>query len=272
MFNKNKWLIGVVIAIAVMAIGFYVYRFWGKPLSADPGDWADFATYISGTVGVGAVVATLLAFVQTLGQQQALIESQDKMLDEQKNQIELTKIQNDELRKKHDIEVAYSNTKEVFPSLFSDFNFWLKDGVTTTLKSEDEFRFRLDSRAPAEGSYVRYVIEEPYFLAGLLDKTEKIKIKNYLDRFFAPIERLYRFVCVQVSKASALEVYYDVELWGKDDFEKKFVFHCYQAFLIGCDNDLYHEGVLYLNLDSDYTDSHANFRGWQKLGYLLKEV
>lgn len=76
-----------VLIVAIVAVGGYAWNFRELAISTDTGKWADFATYLSGTVGVAAVVATLMAFVITLRQQKRLIDSQDEMLEQQDRQI-----------------------------------------------------------------------------------------------------------------------------------------------------------------------------------------
>lgn len=80
-------LVGLVVVIGGVAIYCYVGKFGANGLSQKSEDWANFATYISGTVGVAAVVATLIAFVITLRQQQKLVESQEKVVSLQKNEL-----------------------------------------------------------------------------------------------------------------------------------------------------------------------------------------
>jgi hypothetical protein len=96
MMEKEKsigyiWLAVAVGGVALLAGGIYLYQFSGNGLSPNSEDWANFATYISGTVGVAAVVATLIAFVITLKQQQDLVKNQRIMLEKQEEQLGIEK-------------------------------------------------------------------------------------------------------------------------------------------------------------------------------------
>ncbi|MBL1266257.1 MAG: hypothetical protein COA87_000535 [Halomonas sp.] len=82
-------LVGLVAVVGGVAAFFYINQFGANGFSKKSEDWANFATYISGTVGVAAVVATLIAFVITLRQQQDLVESQRVMLEKQKEQLKI---------------------------------------------------------------------------------------------------------------------------------------------------------------------------------------
>lgn len=77
-----------VFVFALLAVGFYGWWFRDFGLSRDPSDWADLATYISGTVGVFVVASTLVVLVRTLDKQRDLIESQNTMLEKQERQLE----------------------------------------------------------------------------------------------------------------------------------------------------------------------------------------
>lgn len=100
--KHSYWSLAIaVLIVAVVAVGAYAWNFRELPISTDTGKWADFATYLSGTVGVAAVVATLVAFIITLRQQQALIKSQDALIEKQDQQIS----QNEQLL---EMERAYS--------------------------------------------------------------------------------------------------------------------------------------------------------------------
>ena len=54
--NEKKtaymWLAIAVGAVTLLAIVAYTLNFWSWPPSGKTQDWANFATYISGTVGV----------------------------------------------------------------------------------------------------------------------------------------------------------------------------------------------------------------------------
>jgi hypothetical protein len=86
----KDWLVVVWVGVFVsIFVGAYILVFGSRPTSGDPEVWAHFATYLSGTVGVTAVLGTLFAVVRTLGQQQDLVDSQRVMLEKQEEQLEI---------------------------------------------------------------------------------------------------------------------------------------------------------------------------------------
>lgn len=116
--KHSYWVLAIaVLIVAVVAVGAYAWNFRELSISTDSGKWADFATYLSGTVGVAAVVATLMAFVVTLRQQQKLVDSQDEMLKKQQTQIELAHKQLDEEVRRKEVEFSHSRAINVFPKL-----------------------------------------------------------------------------------------------------------------------------------------------------------
>ncbi|WP_281996894.1 hypothetical protein [Halomonas sp. A020] len=107
--DHGYWVLAIaVVMIAMVAIGAYVWNFKELPISSDTGNWADFATYLSGTVGVAAVVATLAAFIITLKQQQKLIDSQEEQLAIAKRQLDMA-------TDKRIVERAYEASLNVLP-------------------------------------------------------------------------------------------------------------------------------------------------------------
>lgn len=76
------WFIGLglVLMLAVLSILYYVYMFHSYELSKSPSDWAEFATYLSGTIGLCVISATLLMLIKTVKQQEVLISRQDDFI------------------------------------------------------------------------------------------------------------------------------------------------------------------------------------------------
>lgn len=155
------WLAGGVGFVAVVACGFYIYQFGNNGLSPKSEDWANFATYISGTVGVAAVVATLIAFVITLRQQKRLIDSQDKMIAKQKKQIKLTKKQLSNEKLSREVEFAYQASLNIFPVL---------------LKSIDKrlVRGSIDFYDNESGSFRLFINPLEYDSGGFIDNSEGV--------------------------------------------------------------------------------------------------
>lgn len=84
---SDERIVTGVIIFTLGAIFFYWLILGHLGLSRDPSDWADFATYLSGTVGVFVVASTLVVLVRTLSKQRDLIESQNVMLEKQDQQL-----------------------------------------------------------------------------------------------------------------------------------------------------------------------------------------
>jgi hypothetical protein len=71
--------IGTFVAILVptLTICVYVFHFWRNNISADPGDWADFGSYIGGVLGwLLSLLALSAVYVTYLQQKQDAIEQQ----------------------------------------------------------------------------------------------------------------------------------------------------------------------------------------------------
>lgn len=267
----RKLLVGFAL-IAGVAIGAYVFRFWGWPLSENPSDWAHFATYLSGTVGVTAVVATLIVLVRTLGQQQALIDSQDKMLVEQRRQIFLAETQHIELEKKHKVDIAYSNAREIFPSLVISFDSWRKCNMSPYPLTEGSLRSEFMSRFESSNRSASYLMINPLSLLNVLMASKVDEVESYMARFFKPVNRLYDFMCQQVKVSYILYGYFDSEFFGRSE-NAIFFFKCYQAYLIGFGDGLYLKGVEMLELERDYSESSNDILvEWQDLGQYLRSI
>lgn len=115
-----KWLAIGVAGVALLAAVAYIWNFWSWPPSGKTQDWANFATYISGTVGVAAVVATLMAFVITLRQQKRLIDSQDEMIEKQDQQLDLARQQLDGEERRRKVELAYNCAVNIIPPVVKE--------------------------------------------------------------------------------------------------------------------------------------------------------
>ncbi|AQU84920.1 MULTISPECIES: hypothetical protein [unclassified Halomonas] len=162
MENVNKGLIFGFAVIAAVAIGAYTFQFWGWPLSRNPSDWAHFATYLSGTVGVTAVVATLIVLVRTLGQQQALIDSQSKMLEKQEGQLKLTQQQVDGEESRRQVELAYNCAINIVPTMINELekqkdmtliNYLGKEGLDIELPREADLDITIRAMLKEEDYY-----------------------------------------------------------------------------------------------------------------------
>lgn len=193
-------LLGFVLVTGAVALYLYWREFGDNGFSKNTGDWANFATYISGTLGVAAVVATLAAFMITIKQQQALIRQQ--------------KIQIEQADKHQDRLSAYQRASELLPSalkvldthlhsyLGNTFSSHVLDVVGFTYITERYlvFNFFNDDRVlaelmreelPAQVLVGNFITDEPYklarFSAGILQDAPDLhdivmmQLKDYID-------------------------------------------------------------------------------------------
>lgn len=178
-------------------------------------DWANFATYISGTVGVAAVVATLMAFVKTLGQQQALIDSQNVMLEKQELQLKLAQQQVDGEERRRQVELAYNCAVNIIPSVIDELNKHMEMSVEDYLKN-----YRLEKYFPNVASVrtpVKHFIEIDIarnWLKGLDEGDQRIICMGILSTPF----KLGRLVSDCLYVASELEDYFRAKI-GYDNWQ-----------------------------------------------------
>ncbi|WP_431026175.1 hypothetical protein [Halomonas sp. H5] len=119
--TKRGRLVVNFILLAPIPVLFYVFNFKGFGVSDDPGDWASFGAYMSGTVGVIALLATIDALIVTISQQ-------DKLLDQQERQIS----SNDSHQRRM---AAYSRAEKVFPLLLENRRSELGENACQWMKS-----------------------------------------------------------------------------------------------------------------------------------------
>lgn len=219
------------------------------------------------------MVGTLLAFVKTLGQQQALIDSQDLMLQEQRRQIELVEEQNRSFEENNRLDHAYSNAKEISPVLIDSFEDWTTDLICPSEESEPSLHGGIASVFGSRGVEVNRVFSRPGTIFLSLSQAPSEEVSTFLNRFFRPLEIIYRFACDQIKVSPELKTYFEAKLLSKflEGVGVKFYFHCYQAFLVGRNDDLYLKGAYCFDLEKDYSEvSNLNLRKWQEIGELLK--
>lgn len=209
-------LVGLVAVVGGVAAYFYIDQFGANGFSNKSEDWANFATYISGTVGVAAVVATLIAFVITLRQQQKLINSQEEMLKEQRNQIKLVETQNSAYESGHKVNLAYSRAKEISPSLIRHFEKWPSTKIYPYLSIEPSLHEGFSDLFGSQGQYVEKFIHYPSLLSDILNSCPFEEVDSFFQRFFRPAEIIYKFVFEQVEIAPELGVYFESEFFSFD--------------------------------------------------------
>lgn len=125
--------------VLLLAIGPYLWSFRGAALSGRPEDWGSFGAYVSGTLGVAIVGATLLALMVTLIQQKKMLTQQEKVIQQQDDQLAAM----DEHNKKM---AAYDQADKLFPVLMSSFHNMLDMPVSDILESIPEFNIKLDEQ------------------------------------------------------------------------------------------------------------------------------
>lgn len=271
------WLAGGVGFVAVVACGFYIYQFGSNGLSPKSEDWANFATYISGTVGVAAVVATLMAFVITLRQQQKLLDSQDELISDQKQQLKLSEAQLFEVMAKEKRDIAFANIRDVLPLILAGFKRSLELKLVPLAGSDakvflDELNFE-----EFHDYRLKNVIKMLCSLNGFVENgnIDKFDFRNYVVQLFGNTQHLCNFLVENVAQSESLFDASDALLSEVVD-DKGWTYWDYiqrnLAFLSGYldgYNEMPFRKVLreqknYLHVD----DCHL--REFQKLGKLLK--
>jgi len=273
LFSKitDDWIFGEVLLISGAFIIVYAVNFHGRWFSPKTEDWAHFATYLSGTVGVTAVVATLIVLVRTLGQQQALIDSQDEMLTEQRRQIDQVEKQNRAFENSQKINLAYSSVKEISPALIKSFKGWPTSKIHPYQSTESTIYENFSGAFDYDGRGVLNIIKNPNVLICIFESCPVDEIESFVERFFRPIEIVYKFACDQIEASDELSVYFEVEMMAVEirGHGGSFYFHCYQAFLLGKGDSFALKGSDLLKLKSDYSQTDGILREWQKIGELV---
>ncbi len=271
MKTVNVWIVICVAIVSLMAIGFYAINFWGSPISDDTSAWADFSTYVSGTVGVAAVVGTLMAFVITLRQQQRLIDSQEEMLIEQRVQISIMKKQGEELKKKNKIDIAYSSTAALFPDFCKNFELSIERGVSVFSK-ERELSVAFDELGYSKSFVRSTMLNSPNKLLSVAHMVRVGELESYVGRVFENINRLYCFMVRQVEAAPELKFYFENYLFSGRGCDNIYYFHLYQSYLVGRgEKELLEKGVKYLNLWHHYPDDQTAMFHWAEVGRVIQE-
>lgn len=185
--------------VSSVFIGAFFLKFGSWPVSDSPSDWADFGTYLSGTVGVTAVLGTLVAFVVTLRQQKELLESQKQMLIDQKRQIDISENQLIEAKRKDQRDEAYANMRDILPLMLKGFDRSLSlpfepsdGGAVKTL---------LDNVVGEEGNryQLRNVVKKisriyPLLASPNVFDYDKEELKSYFSEIFGNSRYLAVFV------------------------------------------------------------------------------
>ncbi len=210
---RYKWLAVMVGIVAAVSGGFYLYQFGSNGLSSKSEDWANFATYISGTVGVAAVVATLMAFVITLMQQHKLVKSQDGMLQKQEEHLRQARKQLEWAQQSTNMDQAYKNIKDIFPLMLEEFKKSLLSDVV-----DDVFAPVVNSAYNLDSVQVFSVYERPSVLVKYFTSSSGYKgeYEYGMRLLFGNIILISRFANDNVSVSK--ELYYLVDIMLSRDF------------------------------------------------------
>lgn len=263
--------------VSSVFIGAFFLKFGSWPISDSPGDWADFGTYLSGTVGVTAVLGTLVAFVITLRQQKELVESQKQMLIDQKRQIDISENQLIEAKRKDQRDEAYANMRDILPLMLKGFDRSL--GLTFEPPLGSWPREVLDFYIGEElVSYqLKYVIKKLDRLHHRLSNSEpdKLECESFLNLVFGNVSHLTGFLIDNINANPALFYVADARLSDEADDNGwtywKYI-ECFIAYSAGRGAPFYKEEhytllrarKTYLNCSGDILDY------LYRIGYLLR--
>ncbi|MGO2242242.1 MAG: hypothetical protein ACTH5D_10845 [Halomonas sp.] len=278
-WNKygNWLLIAIVVVVGAAAIYLYADKFGANGFSKKTEDWANFATYISGTVGVAAVVATLMAFVKTLGQQQKLIDSQDELISDQKKQLKLSEAQLFEAIAKEKRDIAFANIRDVLPLILAGFKRSLEFRLEPPVGSSAKVFLDELNVGDFHDYKLKNVIKKLCSLNGFVEngKIDKSDFRNYVVQLFGNTQHLCNFLVENLAQSESLFYASDALLSEVVD-DKGWTYWDYiqrnLAFLSG-HLDGYDEMPFRKVLREQKSYHHINDRHlgeFQELGVLLK--
>ena len=273
----DDWIFGEVIVISTVAIAAYAINFHGQGFSTQAEDWAYFATYLSGTVGVTAVVGTLIVLVRTLGQQKALIKSQDEMLQDQKKQLRFSEQQLKEAMAKEKRDIAFANIRDTLPLVLTGFNRSLE----LNFKPDEGGDVAVYFDALSESGFHDYKLKNVtkklcglicFVESGHLDKSE---FKNYAVQVLGNARHLCDFLVENLEMSKSLFYAADALLsqvvdengWTYWDY-----IECNLAFMSGYDEDYPKKPYrrLLRERKSYFHSSKPQLIQFHQLGVLLK--
>ncbi|QPL45016.1 hypothetical protein IT895_12515 [Halomonas sp. A40-4] len=235
-----------VLSVGIVALYLYEREFGANGFSENTGDWANFATFISGTIGVAAVVATLAAFMITIKQQQALIR-------QQKIQIEQADGHQQRLN-------AYQRASSLLPDAFSALRHHL-DKSLGEIASDESF-------AAYDMIFInrRYRVCDFYMSDDVLQElmSEDLKVQNFIGHIVTKeVYRFARFVTGILQDAPDLYDVIMLQLVSHMD-----VLRCAMAYRRS--RSLQEEWYLisqFLRLPKNYEGLSQPEQAWQLLGH-----
>lgn len=279
LFRKitDDWIFGEVLIISTAFIIAYGVNFHGQGLSPKAEDWAYFATYLSGTVGVTAVVGTLIVLVRTLGHQKALIKSQDEMLQDQKKQLRFSEQQLKEAMAKEKRDIAFANIRDTLPLVLTGF----KRSLELNFKPEEGGNVIIYFDSLNETGFHDYKLKNVikklcclncFVESGRLDKSE---FNNYAVQVLGNARHLCDFLVENLEMSKSLFYAADALLsqvvdengWTYWDY-----IECNLAFLSGYDEDYPKKPYCRLLRErkSYFHSSKPQLIEFHQLGVLLK--
>lgn len=274
-YFTNVILVGLVAAVGGVAAYLYIDQFGSNGFSNKSEDWANFATYISGTVGVAAVVATLIAFVITLRQQQALIDSQDLMLKEQRKQISMSESQIEIEKKRREIDLAYDNVKYILPMMLEYVELSLKEFVMPS----ESMKIVIRGAGMEYSDFVRKdLFVHPNRLSYFLndDEERSSDIESYINMTMGPCVRVYVFLFAQLEVAP--ELFNIVECQMDKRFERPlrdahYYMLCVMAYRAGLgDDEFCRKGKNLMFMQTKFIGAEPHLKNWFSLGQRIRKA
>ena len=273
--HVKNWLVGVWVAVATcIFVAAYILKFGALQTSSDPGDWADFGTYISGTVGVASVLGTLVAVVRTLGQQQDLVESQRVMLEKQEEQIRLASIQLENEKKNREVELAYENVKSILPMMVE----YLERYVAHKIEIPRELIYGYNKSSYGNSiSKRKDMFRSPRVLCDMYqngDERLKDEVESYVVSLMGPCTRIYAFLFKQLEVAPELFDASDCHLdkeFKENCYSAQFYLLCVMAYKTGVgDVGFCYKAKNLMFMRSIFSKSEPSFTTWFELGQMVR--
>lgn len=270
---KNK-LVGMLVAIfAFIFVAAYILVFGSNPTSTDPEDWAYFATYLSGTVGVTAVLGTLYAVVRTLGHQQELIDSQNEIIRDQKKLISFSEQQLQFEKRKREVDLAYDNIKSLLPMMIDYIEVSLNEMVMPT----ESMKVVIRDRGQGYSDYIRKdLFEHANRITNFLNEDTVGDVESYANMTLGPVIRTHLFLFQQLKVSPELFNVVDCQLdkrFARPLRSPGFYMLCVMAYYSGLGDDEFCEkGKRFLNMQTTFEGEDRKLVNWYELGVRIKKL
>lgn len=268
----GDWIFAEVLIISTAFIIAYAVNFYDQGFSPKSEDWAHFATYLSGTVGVTAVVGTLVVLVKTLSHQQDLIDSQDKMLKKQEKQIKISKRQLESENARREIELAHNSAVMVFPVLIDRFKSDLNNYLSFSEDEEEVIEEIKRSLMRFDGKIGDFFFRSEELLV-VFEKFDQKVVLGIVEGVFSCTDKVYFFAASHLKITRDLTEFFYIYMHEDiNSISQCYEYMtCYHAFLMGREEKRYTKmGVKHLGLPSSYDESADYYLGWYRIGQLLR--